>query len=128
MKRVVKPGGRVCLIDTDIDCTAIYSNNPALTRKMTSIVAASMPNPNSARELPALARQVGFRNISIETFALATPHKVFVHAVAGSLHKAAEQGVVPRSEVDEWLAEQASLDASGNFFQMWLFVLVTGTV
>ena len=35
MKRVVKTGGRVCLIDTDIDSTAIYSTNHALTRKMT---------------------------------------------------------------------------------------------
>src|SRR4051812_15027061 len=43
MKRVVKPGGRVCLIDTDIDSTAIYSNNAALTRKMTLIVADSIP-------------------------------------------------------------------------------------
>jgi ubiquinone/menaquinone biosynthesis C-methylase UbiE len=48
MMRVVKPGGRVCLLDTDIDCTGVYSKNPALIRKMTSVVAASMPNPNSA--------------------------------------------------------------------------------
>ena len=59
MMRVTKPGGRVVLMDTDIDCTAIHSTNPALTRKMTSIMAASLPNPNSARELPALAKQAG---------------------------------------------------------------------
>jgi ubiquinone/menaquinone biosynthesis C-methylase UbiE len=57
MKGVVKSGGRVCLIDTDFDSIAIYSTNRALTRKMTSIIAESIQNPNSARELPALATQ-----------------------------------------------------------------------
>jgi ubiquinone/menaquinone biosynthesis C-methylase UbiE len=128
MKRVVKPGGRVCLIDTDIDCTAIYSTKPALTRKMTSIVAASMPNPNSAREAPALARQAGLKDIKTETFALSTPHEFLVRAMTGALSKAAEDGIVPRSEVDEWLGEQALLHLSGDFFQMWFFVLVSGAV
>jgi hypothetical protein len=47
----------LCLIDTDLDGTAIYSKKPVLTRKLTSVVAASVPNRNSGRELPALARQ-----------------------------------------------------------------------
>lgn len=128
MKRVVKPGGRVWLIDTDVDSTAIYSTKLALTRKMTSIVAASMPNPNSARELPVLAKQAGLRNIKTETFACATPHDFFLLAMASSLLKAAEDGTVPRSEVEECLAEQASLHAKGDFFQAWLFVVVSGVV
>jgi ubiquinone/menaquinone biosynthesis C-methylase UbiE len=122
MKRVVKPGGRVSLIDTDIDSTAIYSKKPALTRKMTSIVAASLPNPNSARELPALARQSGLADLKAETFAVVTPYEFLVRVMAGSLSRAAEDGVVSRSEVDEWLGEQASLHAKDDFFQMW-FVL-----
>jgi len=128
MKRVVKPGGSVCLIDTELDCTAVYSNKPALTRKMTSLVAATMPNPNSARELPALARKAGLKNVKAETFAISSPHEFFVRVMAGSLLKAAEDGIVARAEVDEWLDEQAMLHASGDFFQMWFFVMVNGTV
>src|SRR5215831_16197332 len=59
MKRVLKPGGRLVLLDTDVDATGVYSTKPALARKMTSAVAATMPNPNSARDLPALARKAG---------------------------------------------------------------------
>jgi SAM-dependent methyltransferase len=128
MKRVVKPGGRVCLIDTDFDTTAIYSGNTALTRRMTSTVAASLPNPNSARELPALARKAGLKDIEIETVALTTPYEFLVHVMGVALHKAAEAGIVPRVEVDEWLAEQASIQARGDFFQAWLFVHVSATV
>src|SRR5262249_17088652 len=98
MKRVLKPGGRLCLIDTDIDSTAIYSNKPALTRKMTSIVAASMPNPNSGRELPVLARQAGLKNIQIDIFGASTPHEFFLLAIAAALSKAADSGTIPRSE------------------------------
>ena len=48
--------------------------------------------------------------------------------MAGALSKAADDGIVFRAEVDEFLAEQLSLQANGNFFQAWLFVLVCGTV
>jgi arsenite methyltransferase len=128
MKRVVKPGGRIGLIDTDLDSTAVYSRKLALNRKMTSIVAGTMPNPNSARDLPALVKQAGLKRIKTETFSIRTPHEFFLKVMAGSLAKAAEAGTVPRAEVDEWLDEQASLEGSGDFFQAWLFVLVTGTV
>lgn len=128
MKRVVKPGGRVCLIDTELDCMAIYSKKPELTRKLTSIEAATMPNPNSARELPALARAAGLKDIVIETFAVTSPHEFMLRAIGGALTKAAEDGIVPRGEVEEWLGEQASLQASGDFLQIWLLVLVSGTV
>jgi ubiquinone/menaquinone biosynthesis C-methylase UbiE len=128
MQRVVKPGGRIGLVDTELDSTAVYSKNLALTRKMTSIVAASMPNPNSARDLPALAKQAGLKDLKIETFSIATPYEFFVRVMAGTLAKAAEDGTVPQAEVDQWLAEQAQLQASGDFFHAWLFVLVCGTV
>lgn len=128
MKRVVKPGGRVCIMDTDCDSTAIYSTKPALTRKMTSIFATSMPNANSARELPALARRAGLKNVQIDTFAMTTPYEFLCRVIAGYLPKAVKDGIVSASEVDEWLADQAALQAKGDFFQIWLFVIASGTV
>lgn len=129
MKRVVKPGGRLCLIDTDTDSMAIYSTDRALTRKLTSIVAASLPNPNSARELPALARQAGLRDIKVQALSITTPHEFLLRVMRDSLLKAADQGApTTREEVNGWFGEQAALQASGDFFHAWLFVMVTGTV
>src|SRR5262249_40810695 len=113
MMRVVKRGGRICIIDTDLDATAIYSKNPALARKMTSVVAASMPNANSAGELPAIARQAGLKDVHMDCSALTTPYEFFVKVMMGALSKAAEDGAVPRSEVEEWFTEQAALHARG---------------
>jgi len=128
MMRVVKPGGRVLLMDTDVDCTAIYSLNPERTRKMTSIMAAAMPNPLSARQMPKLAKQAGLKDIEVHMHAITSPYEFLARAMPDSLYKAAENGLTTRKEVDEWLAEQAALHASGDFFQMWFFVFVTGTV
>jgi ubiquinone/menaquinone biosynthesis C-methylase UbiE len=128
LRRVVQPGGRICLVDTDFDSTTIYSSRRELTRKLTTAVAATLANPTSARELPALARRAGLKDLRVETFAGATPYRFMVHAMGGALRQAAERGVVSAAELDEWLDEQARLNESGDFFHVWLFVRVTGTV
>jgi hypothetical protein len=48
--------------------------------------------------------------------------------MAGALTKAVEDGTVSAPEVEQFLSEQASLAASGDFFQSWLYVIVSGTV
>ena len=128
IKRVLKPGGRLVLLDVDLDATGVYSNKLTLARKMTSIVAATMPNPNSARDLPALARKAGLKDLQVEVLGLQTPYEFFLKVMAGSLRNAADQGTAPAAEVEEFLEEQASFEASGDFFQAWYFVLVSGTL
>jgi ubiquinone/menaquinone biosynthesis C-methylase UbiE len=128
MMRVVKPSGRICLVDTEIDSTAIYSKNSKLTRKMTSLITASMPNGNSGRELPAFARQAGLKDVQTDCLAITTPYEFFQRFAVGTVLKAAEDGIVPSSEVEEWLTEQQMLHERGEFFQMWLMVIASGTV
>ena len=57
-----------------------------------------------------------------------TSGKALSGFVAGALAKAVEDGFVASTEVEEWLEEQAALEASGDFFQMWLYVMAIGTV
>ena len=95
---------------------------------MTSIVAASIPNPNSARDLPALVKKAGLKDIRTDAFAVTTPYEILLRGMTGSLYKAAEAGLVPRAEVDEWIAEQSSIHMSGDFFHLWFFVLSSGIV
>ena len=128
MMRVVKQEGRICLVDTEIDSTAIYSKNPKLTRKMTSLITASMPNGNSGRELPAFARQAGLKDVQTDCFAITTPYEFFERVAVGTVLKAAQDGLVPSVEAEEWLTEQETLHQRGEFFQMWLMVVVSGTV
>jgi len=128
IKRVVKPGGRIVLLDVDLDATGVYTEKLKLARKMTSIVASTMPNPNSARDLPALARAAALKDLRIQMFGLHTSYEFFQKVMAGTLEKAAEQGTATREEVGEFLQEQAALEARGDFFQAWYWLMVSGTV
>jgi ubiquinone/menaquinone biosynthesis C-methylase UbiE len=128
LQRVVRPGGQVWLVDTEAQSTAIYSSQRELTRKLTSLFASALPNPNSARELSALAKRAGLRDLKVELFAVSTPYRFLVHAMGGVLAQAAARGQIEKPQLDDWLSEQASLDATSDFFQAWLFVRVMGTV
>ena len=128
LRRVVKPGGQICLVDTDFDSTAIYSGQKNLTRQLTNVIAAAIPNPDSGRELPALVKRAGFKDIQVETFALTTPYQFLVHAARGVLDRAVERGAFGKAEVDSWWDEQARLHEAGDFLHVWLFVRVTATV
>lgn len=128
MMRVTKPGGRVVATDTDIDCTAISSKDRVLTRKMTSLVADAFVHPTSGRELPALMRAAGLEDVTIDLMAVPTPFEFCLHAMQGTLRAAAEAGKVTHAEVEEWYRGLAELEEAGDFFQLWLFVIVGGTV
>ena len=128
MKRVVKPGGAIALLDTELESTAVYSKKPALTRKMTALVADTITNANSARDLPALARQASLKNVKVEMSAISTPYEFFLRVMAGAALSAAEKGIASRAEVEEWLEEQATLQQTGDFLQLWFYVIASGTV
>jgi ubiquinone/menaquinone biosynthesis C-methylase UbiE len=128
MMRVTKPGGRVVLTDTEIDCSAIYSKDRALTRKMTSLVAEAIPHPTSARDLPALMRSAGFENVTADYFALKTTFEFCLIAMRGTLLAAADAGRTTVGEVDGWFQGLSELNDAGDFLQLWFFVIASGTV
>ena len=129
MIRVTKPGGHVVVPDVDFDCTAISGKDRALTRKMTSLVAESCIHPTSGRELPALLRAAGLEDVVVDFVAVSSPPYEFcVHSTLGALRAAVEEAKVTSAEVEEWYRGLAELHASGNFLQLWFFVIVGGTV
>jgi ubiquinone/menaquinone biosynthesis C-methylase UbiE len=128
MMRVTKPGGRVVVTDVDIDCTAIHGKDRVQTRKMTSLIADAFVHPNSGRELPALMRAAGLREVSVEYVAIASTHEFCLHTTRGTLQAALEAGKVTAAEVNQWYRDLAELEAAGDFFQLWFFVIVGGTV
>jgi len=128
LRRVVRPGGRVCIVDSDFDTAAIYSTRRELTSKVESVMAAAVPNPNSGRELPALARESGLRNILVDTIAVTAPHRFLVLAGGGLMAEAVARGVLGKNELEEWFEEQRLLNERGDFFHAWLAVRITCTV
>jgi ubiquinone/menaquinone biosynthesis C-methylase UbiE len=128
MIRVTKAGGRVAITDVDIDCTAIAGKNRAQTRRMTSLVAEAFVHPTSGRELPALMRAAGLKDVAVDYMVAATTHEFCIFTSQGTLCAAAEAGKVSMAEVDEWNRELAELEAAGDFLQLWIFAIAGGTV
>jgi ubiquinone/menaquinone biosynthesis C-methylase UbiE len=128
MMRITKPGGRIVVTDVDIDCSAIYSKDRALTRKMTSLVAEAFPHPTNARELPALMRAAGLDDVTVEFAVLTVPFEFCVTAMQGTLLAAADAGKTTRDEVGQWFQGLSDLNDAGDFLQLWFFAIVGGTV
>jgi len=128
MMRVTKPGGRVVITDVDIDATAIAGKDRALTRKMTLLLAESFVHPNSARELPALVRASGLKDVATEFFVSPTPYEFCLFMTQGVLRAAADAGKTTTAELDEWYRGLAEVEQTGGFVQLWFFATVSGTV
>lgn len=128
MMRVTRPGGRIVVTDVDIEGTAIYSKDRALTRKMTALVADTFPHPTAGRDLRSLMRAAGLKDISVEFMAVPSPYEFCIQSTRGTLHAAVEAGRVSAHEVEEWYRGLEELEAAGDFLQLWSFVIVGGTV
>jgi hypothetical protein len=68
------------------------------------------------------------KDVQTDCFAITTPYEFFQRVAVGTVLKAAEDEVVPSAEVQEWLTEQQTLHEQGEFLQLWLVVVVSGTV
>ena len=128
MIRVTKRRGRVVVADVDFESTAIFSKNRLQTRKMTALIADACVHPASGRELPYLLRSAGLEDISVDLQAISTPYEFCFHLSSGTLRSAIEGGGVTPQEVDRWLQDLASIEAAGQFFQSWVFTIVSGVV
>jgi ubiquinone/menaquinone biosynthesis C-methylase UbiE len=126
--RVTKPGGRLVIVDLDVDSVATFSRNRDRTRRMTALIADSFVHSNSGRELPSLFRQAGLQDISVDFAVVPMPLDFCLQAGRGALLAAAEKGLVNQSEVDAWYSDLVELDRTGEFFQSVTFTIVSGTV
>jgi len=49
----------------------------------------------------------GVRDVRVDTWAVTTTHEFLLRVASGALSKAVDAGVITRSELDQWFAEQA---------------------
>ena len=122
MIRVTKRRGRVVVADVDFESTAIFSKNRLQTRKMTALIADACVHPASGRELR------GWKTFLLICKLISTPYEFCFHLSNGTLRSAIEGGGVTPQEVDRWLQDLASIEAAGQFFQSWVFTIVSGVV
>ena len=120
MRRVLKPGGRIVIMETDWRGAVLNSTTSALTDKMMAGWDQSVPSPNLPVRLGPLLRQHGFTAVRVEAIPILSTsyvEKGFSMAMMTQFARLArEGGTVSEAESQDWLNELEHLGAEDAYF------------
>ena len=133
MSRVLKPGGRVIIMETDWRSTVLNSHDGVLTEKIIEAWDKAVPSPRLPARLGPLLRQRGFTSIQAEAIPLlstdCTPDGYSMTMMTQCAEAACEQGLITESAAQDWLEDLARMGAEDAYFfcvNRFLFSAVTG--
>lgn len=118
--RVLRPGGRAAILDTDYGSLIIQSDDPQRMARILDAWDEHFVHPHLPRILPSGLRRAGFvlrHSASIPMFNTEFRDNTYAKGVLKMVASFApgHKGV-SEAEAGAWLAEFASLDAQGRFF------------
>lgn len=128
--RVLRPGGRIALIDADWGTLALDHPDEALTARLLAARRPVPPSPWVGRQLVNMMRRAGLIETAVRAESLVAtaldrakaPGAVSFPALA---EMAARAGAVTAAEADRWLAAlEAEADAGRFFSSLTLFAAV----
>ena len=132
MARVVRPGGRVVLLEPDWDMVVVASDNVdvgrAVQRHKTDLASVQGTIGRRLRELLVAA---GCRDVTFEPFGVAMGRLEITNTVLAlryNLDGAVAQGWVSASEAEAWWASLEARDQAGTFYAAIHGVIAAGTV
>jgi ubiquinone/menaquinone biosynthesis C-methylase UbiE len=128
--RVVRPGGRVGILDRDADSYIVTHPDRELTRR---IVAARSDYGSAdgwlARSLPRLMATAGLRDVQVRAFTSieTDPGGFYSRLAERSADTAISAGVISEEERRQWLEALATERASGGFIAGMTLLFAWGT-
>ena len=129
MARVVRPGGRVAVMDWDFDTVAVDHSDRELTRRLLHWRCDHHGGNNwSGRQLWGQMESAGFTNVRVVPFVSVAHHEG--DSLTLSLFRAAQVardgGVIAPDEHDNWVGELKSSLSAGCFFASIVYFIVIG--
>jgi ubiquinone/menaquinone biosynthesis C-methylase UbiE len=121
--RVLRPGGRALLLDSDHESRVESDIDPAVARAMTQAFLGQMANATAARHLPRQAMAAGLvvdPDVGSSALVLSEHELVSSQLHRLSAEQAVVEGLITREQADEALRSQAEAARQG-----WAFSAVT---
>jgi len=120
IRRVLKPAGRIIIVETDWRGVVLNSDYNSITRKIFSAWDASVPSPNLPVRLGPLLVDNGFCNVDVEPIPILnteyTPSQ-FSHGMMNWITKnALKKRVITKEQSQKWLDDLDEKGKSGNYF------------
>jgi ubiquinone/menaquinone biosynthesis C-methylase UbiE len=120
MHRVLKPGGRVAIVETDWRGAVLNSFDDSLTRKVLSAFDDAVSSPNLPIRLGPLLKARGFSAVRVDAFPIVNtsyaPSSWSVEMLELFTQYALEQDVVSASDSEAWLSDLKHKGAEGSYF------------
>ena len=118
--RVLKPGGRLAIIETDWSGAIMNSPDQALTRRIFGAWETALVNPNLPKRLRPMLVGLGFTALRVEAIPLLDPtyceHSYSAQLLQSFARTARHHKIISRKESDQWLAGIDSLIAEDAYF------------
>ena len=120
MARVLRPGGRIAIVETDWRGVVMHSSHPGLTRRIFSAWDASVASPNLPVRLGKMLSESGFEAVETRPIPLLNTDYDLPGFSLGMLdwvrHNAEKKGAISEAESTLWRDDLDSLGEQGKYF------------
>jgi ubiquinone/menaquinone biosynthesis C-methylase UbiE len=120
MHRVLRPGGRITIVETDWRGTVLNSFDDSITRRMLAAWDDSVASPNLPVRLGPLMTAAGFAAVNVEAFPIVnasyTPGAWSIGMLEQFAESARDQGTVNAADSEAWLDDLRRKGSEGSYF------------
>jgi ubiquinone/menaquinone biosynthesis C-methylase UbiE len=127
MARVLRPGGRIAILDMDWDTQFCDSPYKETTRKIVLSFSDSMKNGWIGRRLPRFFREAGLTDVAVSFRICRMTYDFLQLLLGGHISSAVSAGRLSENEADLWWTHLANANDEGTFHYGFTASIVSGT-
>ena len=123
MQRVLKPGGRIAILETDWRGLVINNQDEALTRRILDAWDQAVESPNLPVKLGPMLRGRGFNAVKVEAIPIinssSTGNNYSSSMLKWVTKNALRQGAITKRETEQWWRQIQQLAQQDAYFFLY---------